>query len=308
MVKFVTLVFRNDQLVKTDITNDIIKRQNNQENIHLLKAMRVAYSHSKNFQFFDLLSIIVAVVFPLLIIYIPQWITWVELISVLFGIGYFFVEKIRSNKAEQGAKIQEEFDIGLFKITWNNKKYGNKIIDDIIDALSKKYNKADLYDWYSTNITSSLPHNMASLLCQRINLSWEMRLKIKFGRLLLFLLLAYYIIPSGYFFYYNLGFRDFIFLLIPSFGFLIFTIKTRRDIKDQIDTKKETLEEIDNDWDNFVGLGKIVSEIDLRAYQDKIFENRLLPERIPDWFYKLNKKKDELTTNDIIKRKIQQVT
>jgi len=294
--------------MKTGATNDIIKRQNEGKFILLLKAMRVAYSQSKLFQIIDFITILIAIALPLAKIFGSFWINWFDVVAFIFLILYLITEKLRSSKAKLGAKIQEEFDVELFHIDWNDELCGEKATNEDKLKLSKKYKKKDLENWYSVEIKNLLPNNIAVLLCQRINLSWEISLKERFCKLLINFLVIYYLVFIGYFVYININIKEAILLLIPSAPFLAYVFFNYSNISEQIKSKKETRTSIDSDWENYVNNREQIPETQkLRRYQNKIFTNRSKPERIPDWYYNSKRKKDELTTDELIKYMLQEL-
>ena len=88
--------------------NDIISKQNNPHLIELLKAQRIAYSQCKTLQIFDVVSIVIAIVFPVLTLKLPEYQNVINAFGVLWTIAYLLTEFYRKNKTTQGAVIQEQ--------------------------------------------------------------------------------------------------------------------------------------------------------------------------------------------------------
>ncbi|MES2655033.1 MAG: S-4TM family putative pore-forming effector [Bacteroidota bacterium] len=75
--------------------NDIATKQNRQDLIELLKAQRVAYSQCMTFQFVDVVSLIIAIVFPLLTLKIPQYQNAINAFGVIWTVVYLAAEYYR---------------------------------------------------------------------------------------------------------------------------------------------------------------------------------------------------------------------
>jgi len=281
--------------------NDIITRQNNPNLIKLLKAQRIAYSQCKRFQLFDIVSIIIAILFPLLTLKLPDFQNTINAFGVLWTTAYLLTEVYRKNKTTQGAIIQEQFDTELFNLHWNEVLCKEKANIDTIQSLSNNYSKNDLQNWYSTKIKNSLPMEIAVILCQRINFSWEISQRQKFVSFLSILALLYYGIYIVLGFNNNIGFFDLLVMLSPSISFLVYSVLNVISLRSHVKSKNETLKFIDKELDNYKqNRNSIPSKETLRQIQDVIFTERTVPEKVPDWFYRLNKSKNENFIDNLI--------
>jgi hypothetical protein len=282
--------------------NSILTKQNSTESIELLKAQRVAYSQCKRFQVFDVVSVIVAILFPLISLIIPECQKTINAFGVLWTAAYLITELYRKNKTVQGAKIQELFDTQLYGIEWNRILCKTKINIDTIQNLASKYKGNDLKDWYSTKIDNTLPTKIAAILCQRINFSWEIIQRKRFVNFLLALTVLYYLIYVIIGFSYNIGFFDLLILLSPSIPFLVFSVQNLLSLKGHISSKQETLEIIDLELEAYKNQRALPSDRTLRQIQDTIYTERNVPTKVPDWFYKLNKSTNENFIDNLITR------
>lgn len=281
--------------------NKLNQRQNEKIFIDYLKAQRVAYSQCKAYQIVDSISILIAIVLPIIGLINKDYVNFLGAFGVIWTIIYLVVENFRKNKSQQGAKIQEQFDTELFEIPWNEVLCKNKVNRDIQIDLAKRYNGNDLTDWYSKEIAVDIPREIAVLLCQRINFSWELNLRKKFVFSLITVLLIYYgaiIITS---IIVNLGLLDTLILLAPSISFLILGVQNVGALKAQSKSKEEYLDLIDSKIQEY-SLNKTLPDIVfLRQIQDVIFNQRNFLEKIPDWFYNRFKEDNENRTDEIIK-------
>jgi hypothetical protein len=281
--------------------NIINQRQNDKIFIDYLKAQRVAYSQCKKYQFVDFISVLIAIILPIIGLINRDYVSFLGAFGVIWTIIYLVVENFRKNKSQQGAKIQEQFDTELFEIPWNDVLCKNKVNKDIQIDLAKRYRSNDLSDWYSKEIGSDIPREVAVLLCQRINFSWELNLRKKFVFSLVTVLLVYYgtIIITSIF--VNLGLLDTLILLAPSISFLIYGVQNVAALKSQSRSKEEYLDLIDSKIQAYSLNKTIPDNTFLRQVQDVMFNQRNFLEKIPDWFYNTFRKDNENRTDEIIK-------
>ena len=280
---------------------DIIKIQNEKKYLSLLKAQRVAYSQAKLFQIFDLISVVIAVIFPIVVIYNYRLLNILSGVGVVWTIIYLIAEGFRKKKTIEGAKIQEQFDTELFDIEWNSILVGEKIKPDKIYDLGKKNkNESSLSNWYSTKIPQYLPKNIKIILCQRINSSWELDLRNRFVWVLITLIVVYYGIFITILIIKNIGLFDVLLLLSPSISFSIYGIQHSIALKKQVKSKNELLTNIDKIIDKYSKSKKIPTEKEIRQIQDVIYNQRTVPEKIPDWFYKKFRNYNENKTDKLI--------
>ncbi|WP_417558956.1 S-4TM family putative pore-forming effector [Mesoflavibacter zeaxanthinifaciens] len=281
--------------------NRIAQIQNEEKFIEYLKAQRVAYSQCKVYQVFDVISVLMAIILPIIGMYQNDIVNYLGAFGVLWTVIYLVTENYRKKKTEQGAKLQEQFDTELFEIPWNEILCKNKITTDTRIDLAKEYDGNDLTNWYSLEVDSSLPKAIAIILCQRINFSWELKLRKKFVTFLIILLIAYYGIFIGFFVAKNIGFYDILLLIAPSLSFLIYGVQNSLSLRNHINSKNETLGQIDNILNKYSESREEPNNGTLRQIQDIIYTERTVPEKIPDWFYRLSKKTNENRTDNIIK-------
>lgn len=280
--------------------NNITTEQNNPNLIELLKAQRIAYSQCKRFQFFDVISILIAIIFPLIALIEPELQNAINAFGVLWTVAYLVTELYRKSKTTQGATIQEQFDTELYGLEWNKILCKSKVNVDTIQSLSNKYKNNDLENWYSIKIDNSLPKEIAVILCQRINFSWEINQRKKFVSFLAIITILYYLVYIVIGFTQNIGFFDLLILLSPSIPFLVFSVQNILSLKSHITSKNETLSYIDSELDNYKNSRNTPNLEQLRQIQDTIFTERTVTEKVPDWFYRLNKSTNEKFIDNLI--------
>lgn len=283
--------------------NIITSEQNNYNNIHLLKAQRVAYSEAKRIQNFEWIVQAISLVTPIIgILALPtQYDKYALLIGLLFSTINVATYINGKRKTDEGANIQEQFDVALFKISWDSFLCGDKIPTNRIIQLSNEYLDSDMNNWYSSEIHGRLNQNTAVLLCQNSNLTWDNDLRKRFLNHLLFFLISYYSIFIVYLIYKNTSFLDSILLLSPTLSFLYFSIINISNQNDTIRDKESLIVKIQSLFDNIKNTQSIPAEAELRAIQNIIYACRKKPEKIPDWYYRIKKDKFETSIDECVK-------
>jgi hypothetical protein len=280
--------------------NDINIKQNLPQFTELLKAQRIAYSQCKLYQILDLISLLLAIIAPIVGLINNDLINVLGATGVLWTIIYLVAESYRKAKTEEGAKIQEQFDTELYNLHWNEILCKNKISIDIRRDLAEKHQDNDLLDWYSKEIGDILPNEIAVLLCQRINFSWEINLRKNFVLFILAVLIIYYGMFFTFYICTNTGIYDILILISPSLSFLMYCVQNTLSLKTHIKSKNETLALIDHKISEYATQRILPTTNTLRQIQDVIFTERTVPEKIPDWFYFFHKKNNENRTDQLI--------
>lgn len=297
---FLYISFANT-IVIGNFMNDISTKQNLQSMIDLLKAQRIAYSKCKHYQIFDTVSILIAIITPIVGFANNSSLDVLTVIGVIWTILYLVFDTIRKSKLSIGAKIQEQFDTELYDMQWNNTLCREKISVDNITEFANEYQNNDLHNWYSQEITTDLDKNIAVILCQRINLSWENTLKYKFSKALLICVILYYAIFFVIVISINYGIYDTMKILSPTIPFLVYGVQNFYNVKSQRDTKKNLIQDIDREFMNYSNTKILPSDTMLRNIQDVIYNERNSIEKTPDWFYKIYKQKFENHTDEVIR-------
>lgn len=281
--------------------NNILAEQNSETSIKLLKAQRIAYDKAKNYQIVDLVSILIAVVPPVLILNNLNYANYLSVIGVFWTGIAISSEIARKEITKLGATIQEQFDVELFKLPWNRVLVMDKIEVNKIIELSREYKKEDLKDWYSKEVDNSIEHLIAVLLHYKTNIIWGSSLRDKYNSFLVFCLLFYYGGSIAISIYKNTGIFDFSVWIAPSLPFLVYCITTIKNQKEIIERYKDISKSINKFIDNYIAKKETPSENLLRQIQDLFFIQRLNPHKIPNWFYSMHRKKTEGVADEAIR-------
>ncbi len=281
--------------------NNIILKQNESKFIIYLKAQRVIYSKVKLYLSIKWIIIVLGLLSPFIKFITNNYEVVLGVIAALCILIYYLIENILKKKSLIGAKIQEQFDTELYGLDWNSKLCNTKVDIGIILELSKNYKKCDLKNWYSLEIKESLPFNIQILLCQRINVSWNIDLNKKYILFSISTIIVYYSILFISFIYNNYLFIDSLLYILYTIPYLIETLKSVNIYQSQNDIQTKDLHIINDMIDKYQKHSKEPSKISLRKLQDSIFIRRNTISKIPDWFYNMFKKNSEDSTDKIIK-------
>lgn len=289
--------------------NNIIQKQNELKFIQLLKAQRRSYTIAKQCSIVEYLVIMVSIVVSVLLLLFPTSVhqSYVIIISGLLIVASILFDGFMKNKTFSAAKIQEEFDNDLFMLDWNDLLCESKVENEEIIRLAKREKEEGLKDWYSKEILSSLPHEIAVLFCQKTNVYWDKDLRKKFRCLLYVILFGYYIIVAIIAFCKHIDFDTLCLAILPSVTFLKYIILL---IKSQslIITKKENIiRKINNLFNVYRDIKEIPSNINLRELQNAIYTLRTNTSKVPNWFYRFYRNLNEETIDESVRMKIKQI-
>jgi hypothetical protein len=310
--------------------NTILHDQNTEYFIRLVKAQRIAYNKAKKYLFVDAVSILIAIIPTILIIFFNNaesfqntslslgnetvlnkdtqqtglnLAIYLSIFSFIWTIISLFSDSWRVKDTKIGATIQEQFDTELFKISWNEILISDKIEENKIVALSKK-NKKDENNWYLKEVGDNLNHNIAVLLHYKTNTIWGAGLRESYSKLILYLVVGYYFILFCLSVYKQIPLPNFIILVAPSLPFLVYSVTNIKSHQDTLLKYREISKAINKHIDYFILTKKEPDNFILRQIQDLFFIQRLNPYQVPNWFYKWNKKH----TNGIAEEAIKMIT
>lgn len=279
------------------MANRIIQNQNDPELIKLLRASTVAYTKAKTWEitisyFFIFLSIL----YPISYLLIPD-----ESIKLtLFGCSFFLsliVEIITSslnNNTSKGAIFKEEFDTSLFNLPW--KSTLSKPDHSEVSEFSLQYKGKEIKDWYSCNLLPSIPHNISIAIFQHTNTSWDIGLRKKYSNWLKNILISYSIILISILVILNVDGLTWFFIAFSILSFYTHFLSLIRGHKSTIEKR----EVISKHLDEIIRIKQSITTEDLRDIQDEIFSTRIETSKVPNFFFKLYKKRMNAIAEDYI--------
>ncbi len=274
--------------------NSISERQNSDRNITRLAAQRQLYSE---IGVLDSIAFIFAVIIPLVCTVVQEVFSdleWIRNASciisiVMLGISVS-ISSSRKQKRDLAASIQQEFDIDVFQMPWDNKLFGAQkdlnceIVEKSTKILRNKGQSDKLKNWY-TSAVDSLPQLKAIEACQRENISWDVKLRARYRRtawialiLVVFAPLIIGLIKEQSISYLLMK----ILIILPILNW----------IKDLIAGLSEDIKRIESIKRALLSTEEKQME-QLQIIQKDIYQNRKAAVKIPNWFYEIFKDNDE---------------
>lgn len=273
-----------------DIGKHIVETQDRKENIDLQLAANTVYRKAKILR---IILFSLALPFTLLLAYTcnqysllledKEWI--LASYAVCIALINQGLESAIRRLTKTAASIQEVFDTRVLKIEINPTLDSVFIDDAAIYRYSKKAKlNAKLLEskttWYDKEV-SDIPTNIASVLCQRANVSYDFSLRARYQSTLIAVTTIAFICLLLIALTNNLSVRSLLIeVVIPGIPLLIFAIQEISRSKDSSDNllwMKEFINEALKD-------GKITLKR-LRQIQDRIFAHRVQTPLIPEFVY-----------------------
>lgn len=272
--------------------NDIAALQALEENRRLLRARDRNYRAAKRTQGIQVaLSIALPVVGVLLGPSVPEvrpYIALSGLLLLLLETALF--DRLQKERLKRGAKLQEQFDTQVFGIHWNRFVAGAPVEPEEVRSLSVKPLPAPREEhfetWYEACV-GRLPIHLARLVCQRTNISYDARLRRKYGGHLLFWTIFFGVVLL----FVGLGteqsFPDLLMtLIVPFMPALTWALKERT----QHVNAAASLTNLGVEWEKIwtkalAGASPEVISTDSRALQDAIYQHRERSPLVFDWVY-----------------------
>jgi len=284
--------------------NNINSKQNKTTATDMIAALRQKYTDVKwisNWQFY--IAVVVPVALTLVAIVLKSEIITSSIGKELYDVSavvaivcliitvfdfLVFTKSIDDGK-ELAAKIQERFDTLIFDMPWNEVIAGTKPSSEEINQLRRKYlllNNSDtsaLVDWYNPQV-SSVEHEKGILLCQRMNLYWDVALRkvaIKQVKVISITWLATVIVIG---LFQNMTLLAFIVsTLIPLLPVCLYALKLISDNTKSIETLTRLKELLEKAWNDV--LQRSIDQRMLREIQNEIFTHRKTNRPVSDKFY-----------------------
>jgi hypothetical protein len=272
--------------------NDIPARQSRAENKMLLRARHRNYQAAKLTQgVIVTLSVLLPIFGVLVGSQHPQVRPYVALAGlVLLLLETALIDRRQKERIKRGAKLQEQFDTSVFDLPWNRFVAGARVEPEDVRGLSAKplaaAREKHFEAWYEPCV-GSLPLHLARLVCQRTNISYDARLRRKYGDALLLVTLLFGIglLFTGLSMSPKLP--DLVMtLLLPFMPILTWALKERL----QHANTALSLTNLGSEWDKIWaraldGASETAVKNDSRNLQDAIYQHRERSPLVFDWVY-----------------------
>lgn len=282
------------------LRNDIPTRQASDENRGLLRARHRNYRAAKVTQG---LLVLLSIVLPVIGVWVgPQapeirpYLALTSLILLVMETALF--DRIQKDQLKRGAKLQEQFDTDVFGLPWNRFVTGAQVEHEDVRRLSAKLlskkREAHFLAWYEVCI-GRLPLHVARLIGQRTNISYDARLRRRYGGWLLTLTVLFGVALLYAGLYKGLQFPDLIMTLaVPFLPVLTWALRERM----QQANAAISLTNLNGEWDKIWtkalgGADAAALTAESRALQDAIYQHRERSPLVFDWVYSIFRSANE---------------
>lgn len=283
-----------------NLRNNIPTQQATDVNRSLLRARHRNYRAAKVTQG---LLVLVSIILPVIGVWvgpqIPETRPYLALASlILLVMETALFDRIQKDRLKRGAKLQEQFDTDVFGLPWNRFVAGTPVEHEDVRRLSakslSKKREAHFLTWYEVCL-GRLPLHLARLIGQRTNISYDARLRRRYGGWLLTLTLLFGVALLYTGLYKGLQFPDLIMtLVVPFLPVLTWALRERMQQANAAISLTNLNGEWDKIWTNALGgADAAVLTAESRALQDAIYQHRERSPLVFDWVYSIFRSANE---------------
>lgn len=208
------------------------------------------------------------------------------------------MDRIQKDRLKRGAKLQEQFDTDVFGLPWNRFVTGGQVEHEDVRRLSAKplseKREAHFQAWYEVCL-GRLPLHLARLVGQRTNISYDARLRRRYGGWLLTLTLLFGVALLYAGLYKGLSFPDLIMTLaVPFMPVLTWALRERM----QQANAATSLANLNGEWERvwakaIGGADSTVLTAESRSLQDALYQHRERSPLVFDWIYSIFRSANE---------------
>jgi hypothetical protein len=263
--------------------------QESSGSINLLRAISVAHGHT---QFAQMASFVVSLLVAGLSVasgLVPAAV--LGLAGTVWAAAYaLLITPWRNRYLRTSATLQDMFDADLFGLPWNGVLVGDRISDDEVSRLSRRYHRdvARLHGYY---LVADVPEPYDVLFCIEQNLAWGTRVRRRFANALVALALLW----SGTGVITAFANSETVSRLIstwfaPALGLLLWCLDSYRTQMSGAQERTRVLglvRAVAADPSSPVLSSADAFAAFARQVQDVLFQTRLRQPRVPQWFFRL---------------------
>ena len=283
-----------------NLQNDIPTRQASHENRSLLRARHRNYRAAKVTQG---LLVLVSIILPVIGVWVgpqlPEIRPYLALASlILLVMETALLDRIQRDRIKRGAKLQEQFDTDVLGLSWNRFVAGAPVEYEDVHRLSAKplseMREAHFQAWYEVCI-SRLPLHLARLIAQRTNISYDARLRRRYGDWLLTLTILFGVVLLYTGLYKGLQFPELIMtLVVPFLPVLTWALRERTQQSNAAISLTNLNGEWDKIWTKALGSADAAALMaESRSLQDAIYQHRERSPLVFDWVYSIFRSANE---------------
>ena len=275
----------------------IIERQNEQSTLDKLSAQRKLYDMAKKLRTLRFVLCVVIIVCLSIARLILSECHEIEsaliIVTTMALISEPILERYIDKYRTLAAQIQQRLDNELYGFEWDDCVCGKEPSDEVVCDYKEAIINEKLYNWYDVNIGNVQDENVAVLLCQRENISYDSGLREWYVILnawtaaILIFIVVYLSFAEGWDLMTVL-----VFGVIPAIPIAEWFISIFKD--NSVDKEHlESLELLVMKETNKVLAGRDVTKKTLMKIQNLLYLHRKSGFLIPNWFYHFKRKKSE---------------
>ncbi len=268
------------------MAHKLLTKQNDEQHTLLLMASSSAYRSAKRGEIFITSFILfLSYAYPITYVLLKDDTTRLILFgcSFILNISILIFSGILKDNTSKGASFKEEFDVSLFGLP---RKSTLKIPGTAeIAKYALKYKGKKPADWYSVNLSESLPDSIAIASFQHTNTSWDIKLRKKYRHCLIGYMIVYTIALAALLVIKQVDFLTVFFTMFSVFMFYSHFVTLVRGHSSAISRR----EEISAYLDSVIFKERRADIHQLRDIQDEIYYTRQESAKVPDFFFKLNR-------------------
>jgi hypothetical protein len=242
-------------------------------------------------------TLILAIAAPVVLFWKPSWGDW---LGVLAGAWVLLGRTVIAWRDDQNVRtavtIQEEFDIGLFDLDWNEALAGPKVAHEDIYSAARKIGKekrlTKLRNWYPD--ADRVPWPLNVVLCQRSSAVWGRREHFRYAYVVLTAGIAWFVFGLIIFSVAHVSLADYLVIVfLPSQPAFLDTIDLFRGHLGMARNKHVLENQTTKLWENGSHSLGSVTEQDCREVQDQAYRLRRSGMQVPQIVYNILRNQDE---------------
>ncbi|MBU9579630.1 hypothetical protein KTE26_14445 [Ralstonia mannitolilytica] len=280
--------------------NNIPTEQAKPDLVRLIWARDHTYKRAKLTQgIFVSASIALPVVSALFSGSYPHW----KPFLAFFGLCLLFtdvavLDRLQKERLKRGAKLQEEFDTKVFRLPWNNFVAGDKVSpEDVNEATAKPLSderRNQIETWYESCV-AQVPLHVGRLICQRTNITYDSRLRRRYGNNLLLATVFVGIVLLAIALAIDPKFGDVIMTFaVPFTPVMTWALREHRRQVDTANALQNLQSEVKKLWTKVLSAASPHDlAIGSRELQDAIYQHRASAPLVFDWVYRRMRSRNE---------------
>ena len=278
----------------------IQERQNDPSMITLLRATSVSHARVRRLNALRLSVGCAFAALGLIVTLTGGAVAWIAILGVLWGLTYAAgVSSWADDELRRATKLQEMFDVRLFRIPWNSVVAGEELPAYEVSRLNRHYHgdAENLRNYYEI---PDLPRPFDVLGCQQQNLGWGARVRRRYANTILGGVVVW--AAAGLFVgaLTSLSLTGLVLRwYVPSLGILLLGLDEFRGQRGIASGREHVLSLVRARIAQVTEAPRKAGEqsdlmILARQVQDSIFHTRTRQPRVPNWFFSRFQTKDRL--------------